>query len=324
VNPLLDRDQGQIARFAADVRQGLGSRPRHLPSSFFYDDLGLALFEAICRLPWYRITRAETALVARHGAEILRAGPGAARIVELGSGSGEKLATLLRASRDPLVGLDVHLVDASSAALAASRRTLMEFPDLRVVPHERTYEAGLLEAYREPCRGRTLVLCLGSNIGNFDPPARAAFLNAARQSMSADDALLLGVDLEKAERDLLLAYDDPLGVTAAFNRNLLVRVNRELGGDFRVDRFAHRALWRAAEARVEMHLVSLDEQAVCVPAAGIDLVFSPGETIWTESSYKFTPDSVVAELETARFTAVRQWIDEEAGVALTLAAAGSR
>lgn len=323
MNRLLDRDQRQIARFAADVRLGLGLQPRQLPSSFFYDDLGLALFEAICRLPWYRITRAETALVARHGAEILRADAGVARIVELGSGSGEKLATLLRASRDPLVGLDVHLIDASSAAIAASRRTLKEFP-VRVVPHELPYEAGLLEAHREPCRGRTLVLCLGSNIGNFDPPARAAFLDDTRRSMSAGDALLLGVDLEKAEKDLLLAYDDPLGVTAAFNRNLLVRVNRELGGNFRVNRFAHRALWRGAETRVEMHLVSLDHQAVCVPAAGVDLVFSPGETIWTESSYKFTPDSVLAELEAAGFAAVRQWIHEEAGVALTLAEAAGR
>lgn len=324
VRPILDREQGLLAQFAADVREGLCASPRHLPSAFFYDDVGLALFEAICRLPWYHITRAETRLLARHGAGILQAGSGVARIVELGSGSGEKLATLLTASGDPLVGRDIHLVDASSSALVVSRRALQAFPDLRVVTYERTYEAGLAEALREPCRGRTLVLCLGSNIGNFHPPARAAFLREARSAMSPGDALLLGVDLEKPERDLILAYDDPAGVTAAFNRNLLVRINRELGGTFRVDRFSHRALWRAEEARVEMHLVSLDRQAVRVAAAGIDVVLEPGEIIWTESSYKFTPDSIVGDLDAAGFESVRQWIDEEAGVALTLAEAGLR
>ena len=166
--------------------------------------------------------------------------------------------------------------------------------------------------------GRALVLFLGSNIGNFDRPGAEAFLCGIRAGLARGDALLVGADLVKPERDLLLAYDDPLGVTAAFNRNLLVRINRELGGNFDIGQFAHRAVWAPAPSRVEMHLVSRVRQHVRIVAADLDCVFDAGESIWTESSYKSRPDELVVHLEQAGFRLVEQWIDDADGFALTL------
>ena len=166
--------------------------------------------------------------------------------------------------------------------------------------------------------GRALTLFLGSNIGNFDPPGADAFLLGVRASLASGDTLLIGTDLVKPERELLLAYDDPLGVTAAFNRNLLVRINRELGADFDVSAFRHRALWNAAESRVEMHLVAARAQRVRIPGASLEVAFEEGETIWTESSYKYRPEQVVRMLERAGFRRVAQWMDEADGFALTL------
>jgi dimethylhistidine N-methyltransferase len=274
-------------------------------------------------MPWYRIARGETALLCRHGREILGAVGSLRQIVELGSGSGAKLTTLLQTFAHARPHLDVHLVDGSSAAIAASTQALSGLARVDVVPHQSSYEAGLADAMEHANGRRTLVLCLGSNIGNFDPPQSAVFLAAVRQALADGDALLLGVDLVKSERDLVLAYDDPLGVTAAFNRNLLARMNRELGADFNLKRFAHHVVWREREARVEMHLVSMDRQRVRVPAAGVDLTLEADESIWTESSYKFTADDVLARLEQAGFTPVRQWIEQPQGVVLTLARAGA-
>jgi len=166
--------------------------------------------------------------------------------------------------------------------------------------------------------GRALTLFLGSNIGNFDPPGADEFLVGVRASLAAGDSLLVGTDLVKPERDLLLAYDDPLGVTAAFNRNLLVRINRQLGADFDVSAFRHQALWNAAESRVEMHLVASRAQRVRIPGAALGVTFEEGETIWTESSYKYRPDDVVRMLERAGFRHVKQWVDNDNGFALTL------
>jgi len=164
-------------------------------------------------------------------------------------------------------------------------------------------------------------LFLGSNIGNFDPPGADEFLLGVRAALASGDALLVGTDLVKPERDLLLAYDDPLGVTAAFNRNLLVRINRELGGDFDVSAFRHLARWNAPESRVEMHLVAERDQQVHIPGASLEVSFEAGETIWTESSYKYRPDQVVEMLERAGFHIVEQWIDAADGFALTLVSA---
>ena len=184
-----------------------------------------------------------------------------------------------------------------------------------------------MQAAGDTAAGRALALFLGSNIGNFDRPGAEAFLRGIRASLRRGDALLIGADLVKPERDLLLAYDDPLGVTAAFNRNLLVRINRELGGDFDVDQFVHRAVWEPGPSRVEMHLVSRIPQRVRIAAAGAEaggegeFVFAEGETIWTESSYKYLPEEIVLNLERAGFRLLKQWSDRVDGFALTLAEA---
>lgn len=316
----LTSDADAAVQFAQDLGYYLRLHPRQLPSRYLYDALGSALFEAICRLPWYRITRAETRLLEERGAEVLRLLAPLATIVELGSGSGDKLRVLLAQRDRTAPPLDVHLIDVSGAALEASARALESSAGVRVTRHRMRYEDGLagLHERRDP-EGRALVLLLGSNIGNYDRPGANALLCAIRGHLNPGDALALGADLVKPARDLLLAYDDPLGITAAFNRNLLVRINRELGGDFDIDAYTHLALWNEEESRVEMHLVAQDAQEVEVPAAGIVLTLEAGERIWTESSYKYRARDLPRLLEAAGFETRRQWIDAQARFALTLA-----
>jgi L-histidine Nalpha-methyltransferase len=303
--------------FANAVRFYLQLTPRQLPSRFLYDTLGSALFDAICHLPWYRITRAELRLLRRHAVtigEVLRYG---GRVVELGSGNGNKLATFLEHAG--VSGVHAHLIDLSDAALTRSVQALapVEAFGNRVTSHQTTYEEGLLALPKDHVRP-TLLVFLGSNIGNFDPPGALAFLKMMRAALQAGDYLLLGADLVKPERELLLAYDDPLGLTAVFNKNLLVRINRELGGDFQINAFAHRAVWNRDASRVEMHLVSRAAQDVSVAAADLRFGLEEGETIWTESSYKYEADGIRDVVQTAGFRQREQWVDEAAGFALTL------
>ena len=308
-------------QFAEDVARSLTSSPRQLPARYFYDELGSALFEAICQLPWYRITRAEQRLLETRGGEIMALAGAPDTLIELGPGSGEKLATLVAAGSARAAR--VHLIDVSPAALDLARRTLSRHGGLEIVTHEAEYERGLAAAGKSrgsearDHAGKTLALFLGSNIGNFHPDEAGDLLARIRSTLLDGDCLLLGTDLVKPEAELLLAYDDPLGVTAAFNRNLLVRMNRELGADFDLDRFAHRAVWNARESRVEMHLVSDRLQHVRIPAAQLALTLETGEPIWTESSYKFEPEGVRAMLGAAGFGVRRQWQEET--FALTLA-----
>ena len=290
--------------------------PRQLPSRLLYDTLGSALFEAICHLPWYRITRAEQRLLDEHAAAIRTVLGPRGRIVELGCGNGEKLATLLRGAADSR--LHAHLIDLSEAALARAGQALAASGSrLRVTSHCATYEDGLLALPAE-LSAPTLVVFLGSNIGNFDAPGSAAFLASIRRALRPGDALLLGADLVKPERELLLAYDDPLGLTAAFDKNLLLRLNTELEADFDLSRFAHQARWNREASRVEMHLVSLARQEVGIPAADLRITLEAGESIWTESSYKYEPDGIRALVEAAGFAQRAQWIEDDARFALTL------
>jgi L-histidine Nalpha-methyltransferase len=311
------------AEFADDVRASLGQHPRQLPSRYFYDALGSALFDAICRLPWYKVTRAETSLLARHRAQILAALDPLADVVELGAGSGEKLAVLLAALRPDAGTLSVHLVDVSQAALETAAQTIGRLGNLEVITHEARFLAWLEAATpragaSSPRRGRRLMMFLGSNIGNFDPPGADDLLRRIRGTLRPGDGLLLGADLIKPEAELLLAYDDPLGVTAAFNKNLLMRLERELGADVDLDGFRHHVLWNGEAERIEMHLVSTRTQRIRIPAAGVDLVLTEGETIWTESSHKYRADDVARTLERCGFRRRAQWIDDDGGFALTL------
>jgi L-histidine N-alpha-methyltransferase len=311
---------GYTADLATEVRHFLSQRPRQLPSRGLYDTLGSALFDAICELPWYPLTRAERRLIDVQRHEILREAGAPARIIELGPGNGSKLDLLLGADEQAAHVRRVELIDVSPSALRDASRRVSEDRNLTVITHRARYEDGLAMAARSPLAGeRTLVLFLGSNIGNFDRPEAAAFLQTIHDSIVAGDALLLGVDLEKSERELLLAYDDPLGVTAAFNKNLLVHLNRELGASFDLDAFDHRAVWNAQEARVEMHLVSRRAQHIDVPKAGLAIDLTSGETLWTESSYKYRLAAVRQMLTTAGFATHAHWIDREGQFLLALA-----
>ena len=311
---------GSRSRFAIDVRDFLTQRPRQLPSRYLYDDLGSSLFEAICRLPWYPLTRAELRLLEAHASEVLNAG--VTTLIELGSGSGDKLSALIAAAGSGRGRLDVHLVDVSKSALSQASRALESFENVRLLTHETTYEIGLEESVlARPFQGRRLALFLGSNIGNFDPPGRDAFLGSVRRALDAGDGFLLGVDLVKPERELLLAYDDPLGVTAAFNMNLLSRINRELQGNFDLDGFGHHVRWTEALSRIEMHLRSRRRQRIDIREADLHFVMAEGEMIWTESSYKYEPARIVSMLESSGFGVRAQWIDAADRFALTLAEA---
>jgi L-histidine Nalpha-methyltransferase len=308
------------AAFAAEVSRDLALTPKQLQSKYLYDALGSSLFDAICRLPWYRITRSETRLLTRHAASVVAAlGDAEGTIVELGCGSGDKIMLLAEALERRGASARVHLIDISSQALEQTEQRLNGLHHVSVVGHWSTYEEGLRTAAAARRDGSTmLVLLLGSNIGNFDQPAAARFLERIRAALDPGDLLLLGADLVKPERELLLAYDDPLGLTAAFNKNLLVRINRELGGDFDLDRFDHRACWNHDQRRIEMHLVSNTDQVVRIAAAGTSVRFRSGEHIWTESSYKYEPDGIIDMGAEASFATQEQWIDPDARFALTL------
>ncbi len=304
--------------FADDVRHYLQLTPRQLPSEYLYDALGSALFDAICELPWYGITRAESRLLARHREEIFGHLPGLTCIVELGPGDGRKLRTLVEGTSDALTA---HLVDVSSDALARAAHTLADARHVTVVTHHTSFERGLETIARDVRRDRTLVLFLGSNIGNFDAAASAALLARIRASLARGDAFLMGADLVKPERDFLLAYNDPLGVSAAFNLNVLLRINRELGANFDLRAFRHRAVWNPRCSRMEMFVVSTRPQHVRIAAIDLDVDLEDGEAIWTESSHKYTASGLMDQLENAGVAPLAQWIDGDDAFALTLARA---
>jgi dimethylhistidine N-methyltransferase len=255
-------------------------------------------------------------LLERHRAEIFAQLPELTHLVELGPGDGRKLKTLVEGTSEPLIA---HLVDVSAGALGRAAHTLSDALNLSVVTQQASFEDGLDAIMRAEGGGRTLVLLLGSNIGNFDQRGSVALLSRIASALGPKDAFLIGADLVKSEHDLQWAYDDPLGVSAAFNLNVLLRINRELGGNFDLRAFRHRAVWNAACSRMEMFLVSTREQRVRI--AGVDLEFElrKDEAIWTESSYKYTPEGLIAQLEHSGFESMAQWIDHDAGFALTLA-----
>ncbi len=298
--------------FAADVRAGLTrTGQKELPSKYLYDNVGSALFEVISHLPEYGLTRADERLLRRHADEIVDRLAGPVAVAELGSGSGKKtrwlLEALCRRQRT-----SYYPVEISHSALVMCERELRDIDRISIVGFEREYLDGLLEvaAYRKSGQ-RLFVLFLGSTIGNFDRSAGVKFLAEVRRILQPGDALLLGTDLEKPSAQLLAAYDDELGVTAAFNLNLLSRVNRELGADFDLRQFTHLAKINYEARSVEMHLQSKRRQIVSIPAAEIVVEFREGETIWTESSHKYSTDEMAGTASHAGFRCEAQWIDEQ-------------
>ena len=298
--------------FADDVRSGLGkSGQKELPSKYLYDDVGSALFEVISHLPEYGLTRADERLLRQHADEMVDLVTGPVAVAELGSGSGKKTRWLLEAlcRRQPT---SYYPVEISRSALDMCQRELRDIEAISIVGFEREYLDGLAEVatYRKP-NERLLVLFLGSTIGNFDRPAGVRFLGEVRRTLEPGDFLLLGTDLEKPEEQLLRAYDDELGVTAAFNLNLLTRINRELGANFDLKQFSHVAKINRDARSVEMHLQSRRLQRVKIPAARVTIEFLEGETIWTESSHKYSRMEMFPTAREAGFHCKEQWIDAE-------------
>jgi L-histidine N-alpha-methyltransferase len=273
--------------------------------------VGSALFETICVLPEYGLTRADARLLEKHAGESVGRLPSPIRVAELGSGSGKKTRWILEAlSRRQKTYY--YPIEISPSALAACEKELGHIDLVSIVGYEQPYLEGLRAvAGRRDEKDHLLVLFLGSTIGNFDREAGEGFLREVRAILEPGDALLLGTDLEKSVEDQLQAYDDPAGVTAAFNLNLLARINRELGANFDLSCFGHEARWNSAERRIEMHLRSVRRQLVEIPAAGLGVMIDAGETIWTESSHKYRPRDVVAMAERTGFRCDGQWIDEE-------------
>jgi L-histidine N-alpha-methyltransferase len=298
--------------FALDVRAGLTqSDQKELPSKYLYDDVGSALFEVISHLPEYGLTRADERLLRRHASEIVDRVARPVAVAELGSGSGRKTRYLLEAfCRRQRTSY--YPVEISHSALVMCQRELSDIDSISIVGFEREYLDGLLEvaAYRRPDQ-HLCVLFLGSTIGNFDRAAGTKFLHNVRCILQPGDSLLLGTDLEKPHSQLIRAYDDELGVTAAFNLNLLARVNRELGANFNLARFAHVAKINSQVRSVEMHLESKCRQIVNIPASEITVEFQQGETIWTESSHKYAQDEILEIARNAGFRCEVQWIDEQ-------------
>lgn len=309
-----------IEEFVEKVRSGLlRGGQKELDCKYFYDEVGSALFDVISRLHEYGLTRAEERLLRRHSEDIAGRLNLPVIVAELGSGDGRKTRFLLEALSQLQPNTFYCPVEISPTALDRCRRELGQLENVRVVGFPNEYLDGL----RMVCSGRDsadrlLVLFFGSTLGNFNREDAVRFLCHVRQLLSVGDALLLGTDLEKPAAQLIAAYDDPLGVTAAFNLNLLARINRELGGDFVVSQFKHEARYNAAERRIEMYLRSLVDQTVRIARGGFEVSFKAGEAIWTENSHKFTTEEVVVMAGQSGYSCEIQYIDQQWPFAQTL------
>ena len=304
-------DPISLSEFAADVRRGLTKDgQKELYSKYLYDEVGSALFDVITLLPEYGLFRADARLLRRHSASLAARVDRPAVVIELGSGSGSKTRWILSelAARQPITYCPV---DISESALHRCWRELSDVDSVEIVPLAQSYLEGLRQGVRlRPAGTSVLVLFLGSTIGNFDPERAGEFLRDVREALQPGDVFYISADLEKDIGCMISAYDDSIGATAAFNLNLLARINRDLGGNFVLSRFEHEARYDSYSHRIEMHLRSTIDQTAAV---GQDLLISlqRGETIWTESSYKFRCEDIHTLARSSGFECEVQWVDEE-------------
>lgn len=321
--PLTHPLSAALTPIGEEVCRGLTRNPKTLSPWLFYDAAGSRLFEQICDLPEYYLTRTESGILAAHAEEIIRlaAANGRLRLLELGAGTATKTDLLLRAAVRRQDHTLYRPIDVSGSALAAAEARLQaELPAVIVEPLIADYTDGLDEIPAKTLPGeRRLVLYIGSSIGNFDPEDADAVLRTVRSRLAKGDSLLLGVDMVKEPQRLLSAYNDAAGVTAAFNQNVLRRINRELDANFDLRRFRHLAIWNPRRSRIEMHLESQAGQRVSIAALEMEVRFMPGETIHTENSYKFTGARVREMLERAGFAAEQSWSDSRGWFAVYLA-----
>jgi len=312
------RSEDRKTAFARDVCAGLRQQPKRLSCRYFYDHIGSQLFEAICDLPEYYLTRAEREILQAHADELAARVARDTVLVELGSGSAAKTRLLIDALLRRHGTLQYVPVDISKSALEDSSRELMrDFPTLEVLGLATEYEEGLLHLRKE-LRGPKLILWLGSNVGNFDRPAAAEFLQRVRAAMNESDRLLAGIDLRKDRAMLEPAYDDAQGITARFNLNLLTRINRELGGHFDLATFRHHAIYQEEAGRIEMYLVSQQAQRVRIDNLDMELSLEAGEAIHTENSYKYSLPEIEGLAAAASLRGAGQWFDSKRRFSLNL------
>ncbi len=301
--------------FAKDVRAGLTATPKTLKPKYLYDALGSLLFEAICHLPEYYLTRAETEIFERRAAEIVSQLPTPITVVELGSGSSIKTRLLIEAILARQSMLCYQPIDISETILEQSAKQLLEdYPRLRITAHAADYTRGVTSIARKDGE-KVLALFLGSNIGNYMPDEALELLRQIRKALRPGDGLLLGADLKKSREALEAAYNDALGLTAAFSRNMLLRINRELNADFDLKQFKHRAFFNDEQSRIEIHLVSAADQKVNIHGPGsqpgLQVEFKSGETIHTENSYKYDMERLAALAQATGFKPARTWFDSD-------------
>jgi L-histidine N-alpha-methyltransferase len=301
----------RVDGFARDVRKGLTDHPKHLSCRYFYDADGSYLFEAICALPEYYVTRAEREILQARAVEIVAPFTRAPALVELGSGSAAKTRLLIEAFLRRHPTLLYVPIDISRVMLEQSARQLLDdYPGLGIMAIAAEYREGL-QRLQAVVAGPRLILWLGSNVGNLHRPEAVRFLQEVRGTMTASDSLLVGIDLRKDRAVLEAAYDDAQGVTAEFNLNVLARINRELGGHFDLDSFAHRAVYNEEPGRIEMYLISKKEQRVPIDTLALDVTLSAGEPIHTENSYKYSPAEIASLAGDAGFRIASQWLDAQ-------------
>ncbi len=300
----------QLSQFALDIAEGLSSPgQKKIAPRYFYDDLGSVLFEAITLLPEYGLTRADERLLRLHANKIISATGPLEIVAELGSGTGQKTRHILAAAMRAAYDFSYVPIDVSRKALAACERELCDIVDVRPVCAD--WMEGLREITRHRPGGKPLlILFLGSSIGNLDRSGIPDFLQQLRSNLRPGDFFLLGADLVKSINRMIAAYDDPTGVTAAFNLNLLARINRELNADFDLRSFVHEVRWNSDERRIEMHLLSCRNQVVYVAALDTKFQFRAGETICTEFSHKFTKDELISYARSSGFKPIRIWVDD--------------
>jgi len=317
------RNPAVLSPIAEEVEQGLGSQPKCLPPKLFYDAEGSRLFEQITETPEYYPTRTERCIFRHFAPDMAAQAGNNLTLVELGAGSARKTRLLIEAILRRQLRLAFYPIDVSPAALReAVSRLNGDFPHLHVEPILADYSRELPPLKDFP--GRKLVLFLGSTIGNFEPDEARDFLSRLRQSLSPGDALLAGFDMRKDGGVLHAAYNDRQGVTERFNKNILARINRELGGQFDLDAFSHVAFWNRRMSRIEMHLESREQQDVCIQDLGRNLHFSRGERIHTENSYKFTAPGIAALLRRGGLRREKTWTDPQGWFSEVLARVGQR
>ncbi|NIR50216.1 L-histidine N(alpha)-methyltransferase [candidate division KSB1 bacterium] len=314
----ISRQDKSVESLADDVVAGLSANPKTLPPKYFYDKVGSRIFEEICDLPEYYPTRTELAILENYADDIARQFDEPIRLIELGSGNSFKTRVLIEAFLRRFETLHYMPIDISKSILVKTANDLLEqYPNLKITAYVSDYHTAL-HALKNQEMGGKLILFLGSNIGNFEPEQALNFLKKTFATMNDDDRLLMGVDLMKDETILKPAYDDAEGVTAKFNQNLLVRLNRELDGDFDLSKFRHKIVFNGEHGRIELHLESTENQTVSLSKIDQQFEFEQGETIHTENSYKYSPEKLTALAESGGFELKTSWFDGNKWFSLNL------